>query len=356
VNKKSKIICFSLCLFVIGCASSKQESNRYEPVPVSESKTNVSSSSPEANADSPEPPVNKLPELSQIIPTDTAQEPVSTSEVSGQTSKITIQPDCILQVSVEEDPNLDGSYPVNKIGAIELGYVGPIILYNKTEKEAEAKIASILKSRYFKKATVKVKILRASYDRIKVDGSVNQPGLIPIGAGDVITLNDALLRAGGIRASAKGARVRIVRGGLLSALASTLEGEEYSLVSEDGKPNIPYVTLSNNDVAYVFSSEVAAESGGEKDILVLGEVRRPGVYRFTSEEPCTIMHLLFKLGELPPYANSKAVRIVRRDQNGVENEIVVDARKIISRGDPQDDVKLENGDRVIVPARRISLF
>ena len=327
------------------------------PVPLSEEGIdkkggNVSSQSV-VESDLPEPPLNKLPELVRIMPYGTDEQQTNTVKESGN---ITIQPDCLLQVSVEEDPNLDGSYAVNKIGAIELGYIGPVILYNKTEREAEAKIASILKSRHFKKATVKVKILRASYDRIKVDGSVNQPGLIPIGAGDVITLNDALLRAGGIRASAKGARVRIVRGGLLSALASTLEGEEYSLVTEDGKPNIPYVTLSNNDVAYVFSSEVAAESGGEKDILVLGEVRKPGVYRFASDEPCTMMHLLFKLGELPPYANSKAIKLIRKKSDGTESEITVDARKIISRGDPADDIKLENGDRVIVPARRISLF
>jgi protein involved in polysaccharide export with SLBB domain len=277
--------------------------------------------------------------------------------VSPKLGSITIQPDCLLQIKVEEDEGLNGSYPVNEIGAVEFGYVGPVILYNMTEEEAESKIREVLETRYFHNATVDVRILRASYDRVRISGAVNTPGLIRIGAGDAISLNDALLRAGGLRPAARGAKVKIVREGLLSAVALAADGEEYPLLAGNGKPSVPDVMLKNNDAVYVYSSEAGAPAElGEKEIMVLGEVKKRGVYRFSGSEACTMMHLLFKMGELPPYANRKAVQIFRRDEYGEETVIKVDAEKILEDGNPEEDIELENGDRVVVPARRIHLF
>jgi protein involved in polysaccharide export with SLBB domain len=292
--------------------------------------------------DAPEPPSASLPP------------PPGESEVPGS-DDITIQTDCLIQVTVKEDRQLEGSYTVNDIGAIELGYVGPVILYNMTEKEAERKIKEVLESRYFRTATVKLKILRASYDKMMVLGAVNKPGIVKIGAGDSISLNDALLRAGGLRPSIKGARVRVVKGGLTKAVA--FNGDEHALVADDGKPCIPDIKLRNNDVVYVFASESGTPAEvGEKEVYVLGEIQKPGVYRFSSAEPCSMMHLLFKIGGLPPYANAKAIKIMRRDKSGNEQEIKINAEKILKEGKPEEDMALENGDRIVVPARRISLF
>ena len=62
------------------------------------------------------------------------------------------------------------------------------------------------------------------------------------------------------------------------------------------------------------------------------------------------------MGGLPPYANKKAVQIVRTDTEGHKKEFKVNVNKILDDGNPDKDVALESGDRVIVPARRISLF
>jgi len=292
--------------------------------------------------DAPEAPSSELP-------------PPPAGSTGARGEDLTIQQDCLVQVSVKEDKQLDGSYTVNDIGAIELGYVGPVILYNMTEKQAEKKIREVLESRYFRNATVNLRILKASYDKMMVLGAVNKPGTLKIGAGDTITLNDALLRAGGLRPAIKGAKVRVVKGGLTKAVA--FDGEEYTLFSEDGQPAVPDIKLRNNDVVYVFASDVGVPAEvGEKEVYVLGEVQKPGVYRFSASEACSMMHLLFKMGGLPAYANGKAIKIMRRDKNGLEQEIKVNADKILKEGRPEDDVALDNGDRIIVPARRISLF
>ena len=270
---------------------------------------------------------------------------------------LTIQPDALIQVTVQEDPSLDGSYIVNELGAIDLGYIGPVILYNQTEQKAAEKIREVLIGRDFRQATVRVRILRASYDKIRVTGAVNRPGMIRVGAGDSISLNDALLRAGGLRPAVRGAQVRVVRDGLLSAVAASMEGDVYPLVNERGEPSVPDVSLRNNDLVTVFSrAQEAAVESGEKQVIVLGEVNRPGVYSFAPGEPCTMLHLLFKMGGLPQYANRRAVEIIRQDSGGREITITVDADRILRFGDPDDDVPLENGDRIRVPARRLSLF
>ncbi len=298
---------------------------------------------------SPDEPVADLP------PPPALDEPIS---MAGE---VTIQPDSVLQVSVREDSGLDGSYHVNEISAIQLGYVGPVFLRNMTEAQAAEKIKDVLENRFFNKATVSVRILRASYDKVAIQGQVDEPGIIKIGSGDRISLNDALLRVGNMTTAIKGARIRIVRGGLTRAVSASEDGEVYALLDEDGEPNVPDVFLWNNDVAYVYTStgksdepEVVAE--GDKEILVLGEVNRQGVYHFDGTAPCTFMHLIFKMNGFPTYADKEKIRLIRRGSDGGEKEIIIDASRILEDGDPDEDVDLENGDRIIVPARKMSLF
>lgn len=299
------------------------------------------------DANAPDAPINALP-------------PSPSDDINVlKAGDVTIQPDSVLQVSVREDSGLEGSYHVNEISAIQLGYVGPVFLHNMTEAQAAAKIKEVLETRFFNQATVSVRILRASYDKVAVQGRVSTAGVIKIGSGDRISLNDALLRVGNVTVPIKSARVRIVRGGLLRAVSASEPGEVYSLVDDAENPDVPAVDLWNNDIAFVYASAGTGPSVAEradKDILVLGEVKRQGMYRFADGTPATMMHLIFKMGGFPAYANTKAIKIIRRDAEGRENEIFADASQILKDGNPDDDIVLEHGDRVIVPARRMSLF
>ena len=77
---------------------------------------------------------------------------------------------------------------------------------------------------------------------------------------------------------------------------------------------------------------------------------------FAENEPCTLMYLLFKIGGLPRFAKADKIQIVRRGKDGREKAFVVNGESLMNEGNPQDDVVLESGDRIIVPARKIAFF
>jgi protein involved in polysaccharide export with SLBB domain len=310
-------------------------------------------SSPEPTPAAGAPPAAAAAEAPPAVREAAAEERVATPADTGEEGRVTVQPETILQINVEEDPSLTGRYVVNDFSAIDFGYVGLVLLHEMTPEQAAAKIKSVLESRYMRRATVTVRISKASYDRVAVWGEVSRGGLIKIGPGTTISMADAILRAGGLKVGASSARVKVVRKGLLSPFQIADEGETY-VFSEGGRPRVPDVSLSNNDIAFVYS--FAAGPSGERKILLLGEVATPGVVRFSGDEPCTLLYLLFKIGGLPRFAKSDAIRIVRRDRSGVETEIRANADILLKEGRPEDDVPLENGDKVIVPARTISFF
>lgn len=288
----------------------------------------------------------------------------STADFMSVARDVTIQPDTVLWVTVEEDPSLNGKYLVNEYSAIDFGFVGLVLLNDMTVEMAEAKLRHILEGRYLRKASVSVRIAKASYDRIGVSGLVMTPGLLKIGPGSGISLNDALRRAGGLRPEATLPRVKVIRNGLLSPFGPIAQGEVFPLLSEDGRPIVPSISLANNDLVYVFAQQATPAGGtasgvtglGEKKILLLGEVSRQGVVSFADNEPCTLLYLLFKIGGLPRFAKADSIRIVRRDKDGRETEITANAERLMKDGDPTQDVVLQHNDRIIVPARRINFF
>ena len=68
------------------------------------------------------------------------------------------------------------------------------------------------------------------------------------------------------------------------------------------------------------------------------------------------MHLMFKLGGMPAYANTKTVKVTRTYEDGSDEEFIVNAKQIMKDGDPEKDFPLEDGDRVKFRTRRIRFF
>jgi len=123
-----------------------------------------------------------------------AMKPLEIPKIAGE---VTIQPESIIEVVVKEDSSLNAKYKVNQFSAIEFGYMGLVFLENMNAEMAAFKIEELLKNRGFREATIRVKIVKASYDTIRVTGVVTRPGDQRIGPGSRRSLTKVLLSAGG---------------------------------------------------------------------------------------------------------------------------------------------------------------
>lgn len=277
-----------------------------------------------------------------------------------QQGTVTIQPDTVLRITVEEDTSLNGTYRVDTSGAIQFKYVGLLFLDNLTVDQARARIRERLEGAYVRSATVGVDILQASYDTIQVIGMVNNPGVQRIGAGSAITLREALLRANGVKGMSSHVRARVVRRGMLDPLLTGSDGEIYGLVGESGSSSIPEIQLRNKDLVQVFEHKPgkpgapdAPVEGGAR-VLLLGEVERPGYVAFGPGEQATMLQLALKINGFSRWARANKIEVVRSNGNGLRETYTVDADKVLKSGLAEDDFALENGDIVRVPTRSFS--
>ena len=79
-------------------------------------------------------------------------------------------------------------------------------------------------------------------------------------------------------------------------------------------------------------------------INVMGEVVQPGTYSLSSF--ATVFHALYRAGGVSDIGSLRNVQLVR---NG-KNIVTIDVYQFIMKGNIQDDIRLQEGDVVIVPA------
>lgn len=91
---------------------------------------------------------------------------------------------------------------------------------------------------------------------------------------------------------------------------------------------------------------VSVASPNSMVFYVLGQVHAPGVYPLRSGE--VLSQALAQAGGLTPFANARAIRIVRRTAHK-DVQMTVNYKRIEDGGSPQDEVALEAGDTITVP-------
>lgn len=91
---------------------------------------------------------------------------------------------------------------------------------------------------------------------------------------------------------------------------------------------------------------VSVASPNSMVFYVLGQVRAPGVYPLRPGE--VLSQVLAQAGGLTPFANAKAIKIVRRT-SGKDVQMIVNYERIEADGTPQDEVVIKAGDTITVP-------
>src|SRR5262245_50105086 len=109
-------------------------------------------------------------------PPQQASEPTTTGVIVSPDVDYRIGPSDVIDIQVEDAPQLCGSRRVSAKGHIILPYLKRVNILNKTTEEIESLIAEGLRGRYLKDPQVHVTVLNTYSRMFFIQGSVRRPG------------------------------------------------------------------------------------------------------------------------------------------------------------------------------------
>ncbi len=256
----------------------------------------------------------------------------ATAQGSGS-STYRVGPKDLLTIEVVGVAELSVDRRVSEEGLIELPVIGAVNVNDLTEAEIRAKLTTLIESRYLqdKAATVVVTVKDFQSRPISVIGAVKQPG--PLKFPGRWRLLEVLTAAGGLAAD-HGDTIYVLRtasNGLSDQVPIAVSD---LLLTANPRANIP---IFANDLINVPAASTVT-------VFIVGEVKSPGALSLKSNERITILTALARAGGLTDRAAKGLV--IRRQLDGREQEIEVDAKRVLSGRDA--DVKLIGGDVVVV--------
>jgi protein involved in polysaccharide export with SLBB domain len=276
-------------------------------------------------------------------------------QVSGEKPSrldLPLEPDYVISVTVEGESEPTGSYLVDAAGNVgirEAGVISPVQVKDMTPAQAQAAIAKFL-SLYLKKPVVTVTLVQVPRPVVYVTGAVKNAGSLSVPSGT--TLPDVLTRAEWTE-TADLAHVRLTRfvtekSG--SKQETTVINFAKFVTGSGDKPDPGvYTVLRDKDRIYVPSKTLP----GGALVSITGAVAKNEVnLPYRQDPPLTVREAISTVGGLTLNANRKAVNITRQ---GLDQPIVIDYDKA-EAGDPANNIKLEPGDAVFVPALPVNSF
>jgi polysaccharide export outer membrane protein len=298
----------------------------------------------------------------------------------------------VVEIVIEDAPELSGNYRINKSGTLPMKYLGSIRVAGKTTEEVTTIIADGLRGRYLRDPKVYVTVKQYNSRTFFIQGAVRNPGVFVIEGRP--SLFKLISIAGGLPEN-HGSTAYIIRekkadpakleraragmpaeptapptdtapvtdgqGGTIPTPASrALEDARAGLSGIEGETEYELITakisglyrgrfeqnliIQPNDLVYIPPSEV---------FFVVGEVKSPG--QFTLREGTSIRQAISLSQGLLFKAASDRALIFRQDPaTGKLNEIQVDIAGIMSG--KKDDVPLAPNDVVMVPNSKMKAF
>ena len=108
-----------------------------------------------------------------------------------------IGPGDVINVSITDVGDIDGSYTISPNGDVTIPYVGQVVIDGKTKEEAQSFINDVLKTFYQEPETI-VKIEQYNSAYVYITGAINRPLAILLSE-QPLKILDALIRAGYVK-------------------------------------------------------------------------------------------------------------------------------------------------------------
>ncbi|MGF1492354.1 MAG: SLBB domain-containing protein [Microcoleaceae cyanobacterium] len=278
----------------------------------------------------------------------------------------TLGPGDRVLVTIFQIPQYSGESSVLVNGTLSLAQIGAVDVEGLTlEQAANAIAAEYERARILRQPRVTVSLVAARPLRIGIAGEVNRPGSYRMGqeTTQFPTLTTALREAGGVTQAAdlQQIQVRRPRRGrpeqIISInLSQLLETGDlsYDLTLRDGDTIfVPTaVAINPHRVSQLASASFAVEQEQPINIAVSGEVKRPGPYSLPTGDRGipTVTQAIQAAGGIRLLANIEQIQVRRLTQAGFEQTIELDLMPLLSGADLQQDLILQDGDSIFIPA------
>lgn len=289
-----------------------------------------------------------------------------------------IGPTDMLDIRVEDAPELSQSYPVGASGYIEMQVIGKILAMGKTPDQLAVLIKdALIKEDYLKFPKVSVNVTEYNSRTFYIQGAVRAPGAYKVrGRVNILQL---ITLAGGL-SEGHGPNAFIIRQRQTGAarlagkpeseaaqtVAATTNGAPNGSPSTSGsgaeqatgdEPNLEMISTNINGFERgIFDGNIAVEPGDIVTIPLLdvffigGEVRAPGSYPLKEG---TSLRQALALAQGTTFSAAKGKSVIFRGdvKDGKQLEIPVDLDAIMNGKKP--DVLLQANDFIVVPNSRM---
>ena len=304
------------------------------------------------------PPIPTTPPAAPVsAPTPFLETPAIIPVNQFPTETYQLAPGDQIVIDVQPYQNISIQAVVNPQGQIVMQLLGPVEISGLTAQQAQQRIQAGL-NEFLVDPQVNVALIARRPVNITVTGEVTQPGFYTFPA-EAARIAEVLAAAGGTTPGSDLTSILIRRplgdGRFLQQRLNLLVPLQAgspppNLLLEEG--DILIVPKQSLSEAQINDSNIVARSRLSPPqavgIRVIGEVTRPGFYNLPpSVNP--IQDALVIAGGSTPAADLRAVRVRRVLTDGQISEETIDLYTPLQTGTPFPELRLGNGDIVIVP-------
>jgi len=364
IIRKNLRILFLSCFVLISNYGGLQAQGQEQPLPPLEE--------PLPALEDPLPPLEEplpaledpLPPLEQPLPP--LEQPVTTPNQGfnplGTETEYTLGAGDVLRLDVFQVPEYSGEYLVLVDGTVSLPLIGTLDVRGLTLNQV-TNLVSNEYARYLRQPIVTVTILSPRPLKVGISGEVNSPGAYTLPTeGKTPTITDLVQIAGGITTAANIRQVEVRR--FLDGREQVVTVNLWELLQQGNLTQD--ITLRDGDSIFIPTAETinTAENlqlddanfgiQGNKtlNVAIVGEVNRPGSYQLTPEQegkPPRLTQAIQKAGGIKALADLRNIEVRRMTRTGVEQNLQVDLWSLLQTGDINQDVILQEGDRILIP-------
>lgn len=288
-------------------------------------------------------PVSAFNAHGAAIKTTEAAEDNFIGDVTGgkNSREYIIQEGDVLFISVWLEEDLREEVIVRPDGRISFPLAGDIRAAGLTFGQLKEKITNRL-TEYIKHPEVSISFRKLGGRKVVVMGAVKNAGVYYI-SGEKTVL-EAIAHAGGFIDSAAPSSVTLIREGIQDP-----KGLKIDLTNALNKTDVSQnISLQADDIIYVASASDILE---RRKVIVLGEVRTPGVYYVTGGK--SVLEAIASANGFTDDSVPSSVMLIRGGRENPEGKRI-NLNDAITGSDGGQNVEIQNEDIVYVPKKFIA--